>query len=354
MSKRLTYKDAGVDIDAADELVKRIRFIVRSTYTPRVYEPRFGGFAGMLTLDLPKGVLSRRYRNPLILLATDGVGTKLKIAFRTGIHSTVGIDLVAMCVNDILVYGAEPIAFLDYLACGRLDSRVIEEVITGIANGCRQAGSPLLGGETAELPGFYKKSEYDLAGFVVGAVEERRLIDGRYVEEGDIILGLLSSGLHSNGYSLVRKVFFEVAKWRLNRYIDEFGCTLAEELLRPTRIYVKPVLAVLNSYKQHAVRAMAHITGGGLIGNIPRVIPKGYKVLIRKNSWEVPPVFKLIQKIGSIDEKEMYRVFNMGIGFVMVIGERYRRRIRRILKRKNVETVIIGEVVRGDGGVELL
>jgi len=354
MGKGLTYKSAGVDIDAADALVRNIRSLIRSTYTPRVFEPRFGGFAGMLTLDFPKGVLSRRYRNPLLLLATDGVGTKLKIAFKTGIHNTVGIDLVAMCVNDILVYGAEVIAFLDYFACGELDGGVAEQVISGIAEGCRRAGCPLIGGETAELPGFYRKGEYDLAGFAVGVVEKKRLIDGRYIEEGDILLGLRSSGLHSNGYSLVRKIFFDVAKWRLNRYIDELGCTLAEELLRPTRIYVKPVLAVLNSYKQRAVRAMAHITGGGLPGNIPRVIPKGFKAIIRKDSWDVPPIFGLIQELGGVAEEEMFRVFNMGIGFVMVIGYRYRRRIRRILKRKGIETVIIGEVVRGEGGVELV
>ncbi|MCX7704369.1 MAG: phosphoribosylformylglycinamidine cyclo-ligase, partial [Planctomycetota bacterium] len=267
----VTYKAAGVDIEEADRMKQRIWATIRSTYTPQVYEPHPRGFAGMVALDFPQGVFSHRYNKPLILLATDGVGTKLKIAFKSGVHNTVGIDLVAMNVNDTLVYGAEPIGFVDYIGCGKLDTSVMEQVVAGVAEGCRQAGCPLLGGETAELPGFYREGEYDLAGFVAAVVEKKRLIDGKRVEEGDLVLGLPSSGLHSNGYSLARKVFFEIAKWRLDKYVEEFACTLQEELLRPTIIYVKPVLAVVRSYKQFAVHAMAHITGGGFKSKIPRV-----------------------------------------------------------------------------------
>jgi phosphoribosylformylglycinamidine cyclo-ligase len=352
--EHLTYKAAGVDVKKSDEMKRRMWATIRSTYTPQVYEPHPRGFAGMVLLDFPQTVFSHRYNKPLILLSTDGVGTKLKIAFKANVHNTVGIDLVAMNVNDTLVYGAEPIGFVDYFACGKLNPSVVEQVVAGIAEGCRQAGCPLLGGETAELPGFYKEGEYDLAGFVTAVVDKRKLIDGKRIEEGDLALGLLSSGIHSNGYSLARKVFFDTAKWKLDRYVEEFGCTLQEELLKPTIIYVKPVLSVVRAYKQHAVHAMAHITGGSFEAKIPRVIPKGYRVIIRKKSWEVPPVFRVIQKLGNIEESEMYRVFNMGIGYVMFIGARYLRRVQQLLKRKNIKSIVIGEVVHGEHGVEFV
>jgi len=353
MSEELTYKAAGVDIDAADELVSRIRKHVSRTLTPEVVR-LYGGFSGVFRLPLERGRLFSRFKNPLLLAATDGVGTKLKLAFRLGVHNTVGIDLVAMCVNDLLVYGARPLFFLDYFACGKLDLKTAEQVISGIAEGCRQAGCALIGGETAEMPGFYRKGEYDLAGFAVGVVDESRIITGERVEAGDLIIGLASNGLHSNGFSLVRKVISK-SRMRLLTYHIELGCRLGEELLRPTRIYVRPVLDYLARYRRRRpVAAMAHITGGGLPGNIPRVLPQNLRAVIDRKRWEVPPIFRLIQKKGNIPEHEMWRVFNMGIGFVLIIKPPHLNPAVRFFRRRGIEAFCIGHVEEGSRGVEIV
>lgn len=352
MSEELTYKEAGVDIDAADELVHRIRPHILRTFTPEVVR-LYGGFSGLFRLPLGRGRLFGRYERPLLLAATDGVGTKLKLAFRLNRHDTVGIDLVAMCVNDLLVYGARPLFFLDYFACGRLEVGVAEQVVAGIAEGCRQAGCALIGGETAEMPGFYRRGEYDVAGFAVGVVDESRIITGERVEEGDLILGLASSGLHSNGYSLVRKVLSK-ARMRLSSYYIELGCRLGEELLRPTRIYVRSVLEFLGRYRRRRpVVAMAHITGGGLVGNLPRVLPENLLAVINRNSWEIPPIFSFIQRRGGVPEEEMWRVFNMGVGFVLIIKPPHLNPAIRFFRRRGIGAFCIGHIERGVRGVQI-
>jgi phosphoribosylformylglycinamidine cyclo-ligase len=350
--KGMTYKEAGVDIDAGTEVVRRIKALVESTYTPRVLESH-GAFGGLFSLDFDARthrLFKRNYREPVLVAGADGVGTKLKIAFVTGVHNTVGIDLVAMSANDILVQGAEPLFFLDYVATGKVKPVVVAEIVEGIASGCKDAGCALLGGETAELPGFYKPGEYDLAGFALGVVEKRRIVDGSLVEPGDVIIGIDSSGLHSNGYSLVRAVF-EKASWDYSRHVPEFGCTLGEELLRPTQLYCKQVLSVIRSYQKRIVLAIAHITGGGLVENIPRVLPGGCSVVIDRNTWERPPVFGIIQNLGNVEEAEMYRVFNMGIGMVLVVPEYNANVVVRKLKKQKLNSRVIGKVVRGDGSV---
>ncbi len=350
--KGMTYKDAGVDIDAGDEVVRRIKTLVESTYTPRVLESH-GAFGGLFALDYDRtrhGLFKRNYKEPVLVSGTDGVGTKLKIAFSTGLHSTVGIDLVAMSVNDILVQGAEPLFFLDYIATGKVKPEVVASVVEGIAHGCRDADCALLGGETAELPGFYQPGEYDLAGFAVGVVEKNRIINGSLIERGDAVIGIDSNGLHSNGFSLVRAVF-ERAGWDYSRHVPEFGTTLGEELLRPTRIYCRQVMSVIRSYQRRIVLAIAHITGGGLVENIPRVLPKSYSVVIDRTTWEHPPVFDIIQKLGDVEEKEMYRVFNMGIGMVLIVPGYNANVVIRKLRRQGLNSRVIGEVVKGDRSV---
>ncbi len=295
MSKGLSYCDAGVDIDAGDALVEAIRPFAKRTMRPEVLAG-IGGFGALC--ELPK-----KYREPVLVSGTDGVGTKLKLAFALGRHDTVGIDLVAMSVNDVLVQGAEPLFFLDYFACGKLDNRVAAEVVSGIAKGCELAGCALIGGETAEMPGMYPPGEYDLAGFCVGVVEKSRILDGRSIAPGDAILGLASSGPHSNGYSLIRRIVAQKKP--------------AFDLLTPTRIYVKPVLSLLEKV---AVKGLAHITGGGLVGNVPRVLPKGTRAAIRGAAWPRPEVFRWLQREGGVEEAEMHRVFNCGIGMVVVVA----------------------------------
>jgi phosphoribosylformylglycinamidine cyclo-ligase len=302
----LTYRDAGVDIDAGDALVEAIKPLARRTLRDGVLAG-IGGFGALF--EVPK-----RYREPVLVSGTDGVGTKLRLAFDWQRHDTVGIDLVAMSVNDVLVQGAEPLFFLDYFACGKLDVGVAAQVVGGIARGCELAGCALIGGETAEMPGMYPAGEYDLAGFCVGAAEKSRLIDGRAVQAGDVVLGLASSGVHSNGYSLVRKVL-ERAASRLPATLD--GMPLRDAVMAPTRIYCKPVLALL----QHTdVKAMAHITGGGLVENIPRVLPDGMQCVLRRGSWRRPEVFDWLQREGDVPEAEMLRTFNCGIGYVLVVA----------------------------------
>ncbi|RUM87065.1 MAG: phosphoribosylformylglycinamidine cyclo-ligase [Thermodesulfatator sp.] len=306
------YAEAGVDIDKANRLVEEVRRLVKST--PRLgVLTDIGGFSGLFALDLA------HYREPVLAATTDGVGTKIKVAVAAGIHRGIGIDLVAMCVNDLLVCGAKPLFFLDYLAFGKLDEKIYLELLEGMAEGCRQAECALLGGETAEMPGMYPPGEYDCAGFAAGVVDRNRIVDGSEVSVGDVLLGLASSGLHANGFSLVRKIFFEELGLSLEDRPGGLERPLVEELLEPTRIYVKTVLNLLN--RGIRIKAMAHITGGGFYDNLSRVLPKGVKAVIEKGAWEVPPVFLFIQEAGRLSEKELYRVFNCGIGFVLVVPE---------------------------------
>ena len=350
--KGMTYKDAGVDIDAGNEVVKRIKTLVEGTYTPRVLYSH-GTFGGLFSLDFDSKkhrLFKRNYKDPVLISSTDGVGTKLKIAFATGVHNTVGIDLVAMCVNDVVVQGGEVLFFLDYIAIGKVEPESIAGIIEGIARGCRDADCALMGGETAELPGFYQPGEYDLAGFAVGVVEKNRIISGSEVEPGDVVIGIDSNGIHSNGYSLVRAVF-DKAGWDYSRHVPEFGGTLGEELLRPTKIYCHQISSIIRSYQNRIILAIAHITGGGLVENIPRVIPKNCSVLIDKKTWERPAVFKVMQKLGNIEDDEMYRVFNMGIGMALVVPEYNASVVIRKLKRQGLNSRVIGEVIKGDRSV---
>ncbi|MBI5585213.1 MAG: phosphoribosylformylglycinamidine cyclo-ligase [Deltaproteobacteria bacterium] len=302
------YQEAGVDIGLGNAFVERIKPLIRQTHTPGVVSD-IGGFGGLFRLD------TSACRKPVLVSSTDGVGTKLKIAQILNRHHTVGIDLVAMCVNDILVQGATPLFFLDYLATGKLDLDALTSIVAGIVEGCRQADCALIGGETAEMPGMYPPGEYDLAGFAVGLADEDRIIDGRGIQPGDQLVGLASNGLHSNGFSLVRKIFDRPADYE--KYLPELGRTLGEELLRPTRIYVRPVLALL---KKFPLQGLAHITGGGLLENIPRTLPGNCQAVIRLGSWTVPPIFPLLQAQGAVSQEEMWRVFNNGVGLVLVVS----------------------------------
>jgi phosphoribosylformylglycinamidine cyclo-ligase len=338
----LSYRAAGVDIDAGEEAVRRLAPWARATYRPEVLGD-IGAFAGFFRAP-------RHYRQPVFVASTDGVGSKLRVAFLAGRHDTIGIDLVAMGVNDLLVHGAEPLVFLDYIGTNRVVPRTVETVVRGIAVGCREAGCALIGGEIAELPDFYAPGEYDLAGFALGVVERRRLVDGRGVRSGDAVIGLLSNGLHSNGYSLARKVVFDRLRLRVRDRIPGLNRTVGRELLRPTRIYVKPVLALLRAGVP--IRAMAHITGGGLTGNLPRVLPPGCRAVIHRGTWPVAEVFRWLQGRGRIDEAEMFRVFNMGIGFVLVVPPLHAARVLARLWRTGAPAFQIGEIRRGARAVE--
>ncbi|MDH3860249.1 MAG: phosphoribosylformylglycinamidine cyclo-ligase [Gammaproteobacteria bacterium] len=332
MSKEpLTYKDAGVDIDAGNELVERIKPLVKRTRRPEVIAG-IGGFGGLFAL--PPG----RYKEPVLVSGTDGVGTKLMLAQHLGVHDTIGIDLVAMCVNDVLVQGAEPLFFLDYFACGKLDNDVASDVIAGIAEGCLQAGAALIGGETAEMPDMYAPGEYDLAGFTVGAVERAEMIDGSAISEGGAIIGIASSGPHSNGYSLIRKVLDRAG----NAQIE--GASAAQRLLAPTRIYVKPILAVM---KEVSVKGLAHITGGGITENIPRVLPENLDAEIDTASWQQGPVFDYLQEHGNIEISEMRRTFNCGVGMVVVVNDEDAAKTIDLLARNGETAWQIGRIVAG-------
>ncbi len=348
-----TYKEAGVDISTKEKFTTAIYADMRKTFTPRVIECP-GGFSGLFSLHY-NNRLFHKYEQPVLVSSTDGVGTKLKVAFLMDKHDTVGIDLVAMCVNDILVMGAEPLFFLDYMASSRIVPSRLQEIIKGMVAGCKEAGCALIGGETPELPGFYHDEEYDLAGFVVGVVEKKKIILGKHIRPGDVVIGIRSSGLHSNGFSLVRRVFFEEAKWPVTKMVEELGCTLGDELLRPTKIYVRAVRHVLAHYKvKKVVKGIAHITGGGLPGNIPRILPEGCSIKIDKKNWTPHPVFSLVKNLGKIADKEMFRVFNMGIGMVMIVKNYYADSIIRMLEEAGEEVSVIGEVVKGDRKVELM
>lgn len=308
---RITYKDAGVDIEAGNSFVNMIKPLVKSTFRPEVMA-EIGGFGGLFSLNASK------YKNPVLVSGTDGVGTKLKIAFMSDRHDTVGIDLVAMCVNDIIVQGAEPLFFLDYLATGRLLPEKAAQIVKGIAEGCRQAGCALIGGETAEMPGFYADGEYDVAGFAVGAVDRENIIDGSNIAVGNRLIGIASSGLHSNGYSLVRKLVFERLGLSIDSQFPDTGRTVSEELLTPTRIYVRSVMNLLKDFRLNGI---AHITGGGLLENVPRILPRGCQASIQLNTWERPALFNVLQDAGNVDRDEMYRALNMGIGMVLAVAE---------------------------------
>ncbi len=334
----MDYKKAGVNIEAGDAAVERIKKIARSTLRPEVLQ-EIGGFGGLFAPKL------QGLSEPVLVAGCDGVGTKLKVVFAVDNHETIGIDCVAMCVNDILVQGAEPLFFLDYLAVGKLDPVRVEKIVFGIAEGCRQAGCALLGGETAEMPGFYPSGEYDLAGFAVGIVDREKVVDGSAISSGDAIIGLISNGLHSNGYSLARKVLLDEANLKLTDFQPAFGMTLAEELLRPTAIYVKPVLKLMQKVK---ILGMAHITGGGLTGNLPRILPAGLTAELSSTAWIVPPVFKLISELGAIKADEMYRVFNMGIGFVLVVREEDVEQVIVTLADSDLKADRIGQVTVGE------
>ncbi len=339
MKKIVTYRDAGVDIDEGDRLVSLIRPMVRTTRRSEVLGG-IGGFAGFFRFR------AARYRDPVLVAGTDGVGTKVKVAAAAGKLDTVGIDLVAMCVNDILVHGAEPLFFLDYYATGRLSAAAGAEVVSGVAEGCRQAGCALLGGETAEMPSVYAAGEFDLAGFAVGAVERKAIVTGKHVRPGDALVGLFSSGLHSNGYSLARKVVFDVLGKRMHQRVPDWGATVAEELLRPTRIYVRPVLALLRKVK---VLGMAHITGGGISGNVPRSLPSGTTAWVDRSAWEVPPVFVTLCQAARLPEEERFRTFNMGIGMVLVVRPGDAGRAVAHFRRSGVPAAVIGEIRKGRG-----
>jgi phosphoribosylformylglycinamidine cyclo-ligase len=344
MTEAYSYRDAGVDIDAANDAVDRIKRLARSTFTPNVMT-EIGSFGGMYRADFA-GV-----REPVLVSSADGVGTKLRVAFQAGVHNTVGYDLVCHCVNDILVQGARPLFFLDYIAAGRLVPETVAAVIEGLARGCREAGCALIGGETAEMPGFYSDGEYDIAGFIVGVVDRSRIINGSGVRAGDLLIGLPSAGLHTNGYSLARKLFFEVAGYGPETYVEELGCAAAEELLKPHRSYLPALEGLLDA---GAIKGLAHITGGGLLENIPRVLPEGTAVEINSGSWPVLPVYNLLARIGNVPEREMYRTFNMGIGMVIIVSPGDADRVRLHLAGRGEAHYDIGRVVEGAKGVSII
>jgi phosphoribosylformylglycinamidine cyclo-ligase len=338
MTKPISYSDAGVDIDAATRATDRIKELARRTFNQRTLS-EIGSFGGMFDGAFPN--LSQ----PVLVASADGVGTKLKIAFATGVHNTVGRDLVNHCVNDILVQGARPLFFLDYIATGKLSPDVVASIVEGITNGCRENGCVLLGGETAEMPGFYQEGEYDIAGFIVGVVDRNKIIDGKTIAPGDVLLALPSAGLHTNGYSLARKLFFEVAGYKPDTQIPELEMTAGEALLLPHLSYLKPLDALLD---KGLIKGLAHITGGGLTDNIPRILPEGTAVKIRKDSWPTPPLFELMRGLGNVSETEMYRTFNMGIGMVIVCSTNDAEAIASHLRSRSETVYEIGNVVSGN------
>ena len=355
MSKYITYEQSGVSIDANDIMVEQIQGHLASTFGPRVMELK-GGFAGLFRLDYDEKIFKKNYKNPVLVACTDGVGSKVWLASQMKKYDTVGIDLVAMSVNDMLVQGAEPLFFLDYLGIHKLAPELIVEMVKGVAKGCRLADCALIGGETAEMPDTYRGDDFDMAGFAVGVVERKRIVDGRKdVEVGDIILGLASSGLHSNGYSLARAICFKNLGLKLTDCPAELnGKTVGEVLLEPTRIYVKSVVKLLSRYSvKKVVHGMAHITGGGLVGNIPRVLPKNCNAVLRKSNWPKHDIFSFLGAKGPVEEEEMYRVFNMGIGFVLIVAKDFADSIKAKLERYGEQVYKIGKVAAGAGIVVL-
>lgn len=337
-SANSTYKDAGVNIDTANAFVDRIKPLIKTTARKEVLSG-IGGFGGLFRFD------SSKMKSPILVSSTDGVGTKLKIAQMMNKHDTIGIDLVAMSVNDVIVQGAEPLFFLDYLSTGKIELEKSVQIVDGIVQGCKQAGCTLLGGETAEMPGFYSAGDYDLAGFCVGVVDQEKLIDGSTISINDRVIGLASSGLHSNGFSLARKVLLEKGKLSVNHSVPGLSKTVGQELLEPTRIYVK---TLLNLFKNFNIKGLVHVTGGGFYDNIPRIIPEVCRCVITKNSWEIPPIFSVIQDIGQVEEKEMFRVFNMGIGMMMIVSEKDSQEILNRLKAMEESACLLGVIEKKD------
>jgi phosphoribosylformylglycinamidine cyclo-ligase len=337
-----TYKDAGVDIEAQDQALERVKQMVRGTYTDSVLSDQ-GAFGGLFKVP------TRGIKDPVLVASADGVGTKLKVAFLSDRHDSVGRDLVHHCINDILVQGARPLFFLDYLATGRLDPDVVAEVIGGVAGACADHGVALLGGETAEMPGFYGDGEYDLAGFVVGVVDRRRILDGSRVESGDILVGLPSTGLHTNGYSLARQVFFETMNLGHDEPVVELGRTVADELLAVHRCYLDPVWPLLEKDRVHA---LAHITGGGLTDNVPRILPEGLCAVIKVGAWDIPPVFRILAEVGDVPEADMWRTFNLGVGMVLVVSPKRLAKVLKVLKKNGCPGFPMGNVIEGERRVE--
>ncbi|MGA3208305.1 MAG: phosphoribosylformylglycinamidine cyclo-ligase [Syntrophales bacterium] len=338
MQGKISYKDAGVDIDKANLFVDRIKTITKATYRKEVMSS-IGGFGGLFRLD------SGKYINPVLVSSTDGVGTKLKVAQMMAKHDTIGIDLVAMSVNDVVVQGAEPLFFLDYISTGMINVERDIKIIEGIVKGCQEAGCALIGGETAEMPAFYKDDDYDLAGFCVGIVEAEKIIDGSEISVGNRIIGIASNGIHSNGFSLARKVLFENGRLGVDDKLDDLPHSIGMELLRPTKIYVK---SLLNLIKNFNIRGIVHITGGGFVDNIPRILPKACRAVILRGSWDVPPVFAIIKKMGNIDDAEMYRVFNMGIGMMVITTEKEASEVTERLENLGLRAYAIGFIDRKD------
>jgi phosphoribosylformylglycinamidine cyclo-ligase len=336
-----TYRDAGVDIDAQDRALAKVKELVRATYTEGVLSEQ-GSFGGMFAM--PGG-----WKAPVLVASADGVGTKLKIAFATGRHDTVGRDLVHHCINDILVQGARPLFFLDYLATGRLDPEVTAAVISGVAGACRDHGLALLGGETAEMPSFYGDGEYDLAGFIVGMVERKRILGSAQVAEGDVLVGLPSDGLHTNGYSLARKVLLDDMGLAPSDHVEELGATVADELLKVHRCYLAPVWPLVEQRRLHA---LAHITGGGLTDNLPRALPEGLRARIKVGAWDIPPVFRLLAERGAVPEADMWRTFNLGVGLVLIVGPKQLERVLAALREADCPGFPMGNVIAGERGVE--
>lgn len=337
----LTYKDSGVDKEAGYKQVELIKSSIKKTHSENVLSS-IGGFSGLFKLDM-EGM-----KEPVLVSGTDGVGTKLKLAFMMDKHDTIGEDLVAMCANDILCQGAKPLFFLDYIGTGKLKPEKMAKVVEGVANGCIKAGCALIGGETAEMPGFYQEGEYDLAGFCVGVVDRENIIDGSTIEEGDVILALPSSGIHSNGYSLVRKIVFEKANIDIDKTLEGLESTIGEELLKPTRIYIDPVLDLIKNFH---IKGLAHITGGGFYENIPRVLPEGLSAHIDLDVIDTPKIFHLLKEWGNLDEKEMYSTFNMGVGMIVVVSKEEAAKVEEFLKERNEKIYRLGRVKKGDEGV---
>jgi phosphoribosylformylglycinamidine cyclo-ligase len=348
---KATYKDAGVDLEVYRQSMARLPKLLHRTYSPRVI-PNDGGFAGLFQLDFSSALFARKYQDPVLVSCTDGVGTKLKVASQAAVHNTVGIDLVAMSVNDAICCGAEPLFFLDYVAMSHDDPALLEQIVEGVSDGCVEADCALLGGETAIMPDLYARGDYDLAGFCVAVAERKRLVDGKSISPDDVILGVASSGLHSNGFSLARKAVFDIAGLGIHDHVAELGQTAAQALLKPTRIYVRAVRRVLSYYKiKRVVHGIAHITGGGLHENLERILPQGVQGVIERGSWRVPAVFPWIQRLGDIDENEMDQVFNMGIGLVLVVSPHYADSIRHQLADCGLESWPIGRIVAGQRSV---
>lgn len=343
MTDKLTYKDSGVDVHAGYETVRLIKDSVKKTFTKGVLTD-IGGFGGLFAIDKDK------YEEPVLVSGTDGVGTKLMIAFMTDKHDTIGEDAVAMCVNDVICQGAKPLFFLDYIATGELDPKKAADIVSGVANGCVKSGCALVGGETAEMPGLYSKGEYDVAGFCVGIVDKKKIIDGSKITEGDVLIGLPSSGIHSNGYSLVRKLFFDVKNYKVDDYVEELGCTLGEELIKPTRLYPNLIMDLIEKFE---IRGMSNITGGGFYENIPRMFPEGLTADIETKNINVLPIFSLMQREGNIDIDEMYSTFNMGIGMVLAVDKDKCDDIINYLESINEKPVKIGKVVKREGGLKI-